>query len=147
MPKERIRPDISQALGVLIPEGKWEEYIDLLDRDGKFTRKNMLTMIILLCKHVERLESVVDLSMGGMKAVLGASQPAVAFKLRNKFDIQKELDAKITEDTKVLFVSPEDFKIMEKEVTGYGKEINPKTKKEGICLYYKDLPMFRDSSL
>ena len=75
-----IREDISSALGFSIPGGQWEPYIDIMDRDGKFTRKNLLSMVMELCKHVEWLESMVGLPNPEPKAVLSPIQSPTATK-------------------------------------------------------------------
>ncbi len=57
---ERIRTKASKALDVLIPEGRWEQYVEMLDREGKFTKRSLLTMVLLLCRSVEELELHVE---------------------------------------------------------------------------------------
>ncbi len=58
--KDGIRNKVSRTLEVLIPEGKWRQYIDALDRDGKFTRKNQVEMNLILCEQVEIIEKMIE---------------------------------------------------------------------------------------
>jgi hypothetical protein len=55
-----IRQKASQILDTLIPEGRWQEYVDMLDASGKFSRKVQLSLIILLYQTVENLEKEVE---------------------------------------------------------------------------------------
>jgi len=157
--KEKIRQKVSQSLDVLIPENQWEKYIDLLDRDGKFSKKTIIAVILLLCQQVEKLETLVEdlyfeLDMlGGVKHE--EKSEVKDFKLRTPMDIAKELDKQYTRDTKAFYLSPADFKIFEKTIDptlaktdptrGYSKEKDPLDGKEKTCLLYKDLPVFRSS--
>lgn len=54
-----IRDRISDILGVRIQEGKWEAYVDLLDREGKFTRKTMIAIIMASALALENLQKDV----------------------------------------------------------------------------------------
>lgn len=58
--KDKIRPKISRTLDVLIPEDKWSEYADMLDREGKLTKKRQLEMLLILCQSVEQLETLIE---------------------------------------------------------------------------------------
>lgn len=57
--KTRIRQKVSQALGILIPEGGWEQKIDEVDRMG-WSDKKSLTLLILLCQQVEKIEIYIE---------------------------------------------------------------------------------------
>lgn len=43
-----------------IQEGMWRRYIDILDRDGKVSKKVQLEMILALCEAVEDIEKKLD---------------------------------------------------------------------------------------
>ena len=92
--REKIRQKVSQGLDVLIPENRWEQYIELLDRDGKFTRKNMLMLAMVTAQQVEILENLVEelyfrLEMiekpNGVEPTRSLNE---GFKLRTKKDIE-----------------------------------------------------------
>lgn len=51
-----IRDDVSTILSMRIQGDSWEPYVDSLDRQGKFTRKTMLSMLIAACQTIEQLE-------------------------------------------------------------------------------------------
>lgn len=155
--RTKIRQDISQLLDVLIPENRWQQYIDLLDRDGIPSRKQLIGIFMLLCQHVETLENTVE-DLSFEIELLQGSKPAPrstgeGFKLRSDMDVITDLEAQKKDDTKAFYVSSQDWAIMEKSVDlelaktkpeyGYGKETNPISGKEETCLYYKDLPVFR----
>jgi hypothetical protein len=59
--KNNLRQQVSQVLDTLIPEGQWDKYVDMLDREGKFTRKSELSIILLLCKQIEVLEDKIEI--------------------------------------------------------------------------------------
>lgn len=52
-----IREKISEILNTYIPEGKWNEYLGLLDRDGHPNRKELLEIIVALGKAIEELQA------------------------------------------------------------------------------------------
>lgn len=145
--KERIRHKISQQLDVLIPENKWEQYIDLLDRDGIPNRKQLIGIFMILCQQVEILESLIEDLYGQAKT------PQPDFKLRTAKDIYAELEAAQDPSTTAFYVSPNDWKILEKSLDsalaklkpeyGYGKETDPRDKIEKTCLYLNNLPVFK----
>lgn len=58
--KNKIRSRVSQCLDISIPEGRWQEYIELLDREGKFTKKRQLEMLFIICQSIEELENIID---------------------------------------------------------------------------------------
>ena len=51
-----IRNTVSEALGISISKNSWASYIDYLDREGTFSRKNQLRLFVVLCEAVEALE-------------------------------------------------------------------------------------------
>lgn len=61
---DTIRKRASELLDIYIAEGQWDYIVDQLDKEGKFTRKSLLNLVLLLCKKVEELEIIVkDLSV------------------------------------------------------------------------------------
>lgn len=50
---------MSDILGMPIREGKWRQYLAMLDRDGKITKKTQMDMILALCETVAELEDEV----------------------------------------------------------------------------------------
>ena len=153
MKLKSVRQSVSQVFDVLIPEGKWNSYLEMLDKDGHPNRREMVELVLTFGKHIEALEdAVMDLSssievLGGKNEAI--STPAKEIKLRTVHDIQAELEASITPQTKVLYVSSDDWSILEKNVnpndpeTMPGKEYDPKDQKEKTALYYKDLLVFK----
>jgi hypothetical protein len=140
--KEPIRQKVSQAFNFYIPPNQWEQYIDYFDEKG-WSRKQMLTVLMILCQQVEYLESL----MGGAQAQYT--------RLRTEKDIHDDLDKIYKEGvTTAFFVSSLDFKVLEKKLDpnksrtdpqyGYQKELNPKTQREETCLLYRNLPVFRN---
>lgn len=55
-----IRQKVSDILGISIQEGRWVSYTATLDREGSFTRKTMLDILMALCEAVEDLENQVE---------------------------------------------------------------------------------------
>jgi len=55
-----IREKASAILGTPIRTGRWVAYTDALDREGKFTRKTMMELIMTLCEEVEELEKRLE---------------------------------------------------------------------------------------
>ena len=53
-----IREKISRLLGVMIPPGKWEQYLDMLDKNGVPNRKQLIGLVLIICQHLESLENV-----------------------------------------------------------------------------------------
>ena len=155
----KIRQKVSQYLEILIPEGQWEQYVDMLDRDGKFTSKNMMAILLIACRQIETLETIVeDLSY---QLDLLQNRPAVKsspdVKLRTGNDIKVDLDTEWQNNRNLtcFHLTKEDWKILEKNIDpslakmnadfGYGREINPDTKREEVCLYYRERPVFKDA--
>jgi hypothetical protein len=54
---EGIRAKVSRFLDILIPEGKWEEYLELLDRNGIPNRKQTIGLLLIICQQIEKLEN------------------------------------------------------------------------------------------
>jgi|GEM_PF-6605235 len=151
--KVKIRQDVSQVLDTLIPENRWNEYIEMLDRDGHPNRRELLSLIVTFAKHIETLENTledmafqIDLLEGNTQSIKPIEAP---FKLRTAIDVQKELEASKTLETKQFTVSSDDFALLEQLVDakdpekGYGKEIDQLDGKEKVCLFYLGLPVFR----
>lgn len=139
--KNRIRQDISQVFNVLIPQGRWNEYVELLDRDGHPNRRELVSLILVFAKHIEVLENLIE------------TEETLGFKLRTLTTVQSEMDKEMSDETEAFFVSGDDFKLLEQAVNpnlakskpeyGYGKELNPRSNTEETCLYYKNKPVFR----
>lgn len=55
-----IRQSVSQVFDVLIPQGKWQEYIEMLDRDGHPNRRELIALVLIFSKHIEALEAAVE---------------------------------------------------------------------------------------
>ena len=51
-----LRDEVSTILDIRIPENKWTLYVEMLDREGKMTRKAMLSIILTICVHLEDSE-------------------------------------------------------------------------------------------
>lgn len=142
--KNKIRQDISQLVDVLIPENRWTQYIDLLDRDGIPNRKQLIGIFMIMAQHIEVIENIID------DEKLGKSFD----KLRSASDVNSELEAQQDSSTKAFYVSSSDFGVLEKSINlslaklkpeyGYGKETDPRDGKEKTCLYFKDLPVFKE---
>jgi hypothetical protein len=58
--KNPIRRKVSTILDVLIQQGKWAQYIDMLDSEGKFGRKQSMAILVALCQSVEDLEVLIE---------------------------------------------------------------------------------------
>jgi len=52
-----IREKVSRLLGVMIPPGKWEQYLDMLDKNGVPNRKQLIGMVLIICQQIELLEN------------------------------------------------------------------------------------------
>lgn len=157
--KVKIRQKISQILDVLIPENRWEAYVELLDKDGKPSRKQLISIFMAICQHMETLENVYeDLSfqldiLEGSKPEQSVRSTQEGFKLRTPLDITDDLEKQLTSETKAYYISASDWDIMRKTIDpilaatkpeyGYGRERNPVSGKEETCLYYKSLPIFK----
>lgn len=76
-----IREKVSTILNIPIRSGRWVTYTESLDREGKFTRKVMLDIIMALCEEVESLESQIELlrykGTGSGVAGLNLSDPSL----------------------------------------------------------------------
>ncbi len=156
--KRKIRQEVSQITDVLIPENRWEHYIDLMDRENKFTRKNLISIVMLMCQELEQFENLIE-DLYFQVELLQGHNPQMPlpkeFKIRTKINIYKDLEALNAEGVKAFYVSRKDWDILEKSVDpalskekpehGFGKEVNPKTGLEETCLYYNDLPIFRSN--
>lgn len=154
--KRKIRQDVSQIVDILIPENKWESYIDMMDRDNKFQKKNLIAIIFALCQQVEVFEGLIE-DIYFQIELLQGSKPVTPvtpqFKLRTVNEVVTDLEKQHTPDTKAFYVSPQDWDILAKNVDltlaktkpeyGFGKETDPLDGKEKTCLYNKDLPVFR----
>lgn len=60
MPLKRLRPEISEILDIVIPENKWIEYFELLDKDSIPNRKQLHLIVATLCQHLDTLEQLLD---------------------------------------------------------------------------------------
>lgn len=157
--KIKIRQRISQILDVLIPENRWEQYVELLDKDGKPSRKQLIAIFMSMCQHMETLENVYeDLAfqvemLEGTKTAKDVRTTEEGFKLRTPLDVTDDLEKTRNSETKAFYISSHDWEIMQKTIDpglaatkpeyGYGKEKNPVSGKVESCLYYKDLPIFK----
>ncbi len=150
--KNRIRQNVSQIFDILIPENKWQEYLDLLDRDGHPNRRELMQLILAFSNHLEVLEETIEDLYFQIELLEGKSTVAPKtpdFKLRTPIDVDNDLDKLLTPETTRFYVSADDWKVLEKTVDnkdpekGYGKEVDPKDGVEKICLYYKGLPIFK----
>lgn len=56
---ESIRKKASVLLDIYIAEGQWDYIVEQLDREGKFTRKSLINLVLMLCKKVEELENLI----------------------------------------------------------------------------------------
>jgi len=50
---DNIREQASDILGVYIEKGHWDKAIKRLDISGRITQKQLLQLIIMLCKHLD----------------------------------------------------------------------------------------------
>lgn len=157
--KVKIRQKVSQILDVLIPENRWEQYVELLDRDGKPSRKQLISIFMTMCQHMEILENMYeDISfqldiLEGNKTAQDVRKTDEDFKLRTPLDVTGDLETQLTPETKAFYVSGQDWTIMGKMMDpklaatkpeyGYGKETNPISGKTETCMYYKDKPIFK----
>lgn len=164
--QNKIRADMSQNFGVLIPEGKWDQYFHMLDQDGHPNRKELLATILTYAQHIEQLENLVEdlyfqLGLLENKTVPLANNPEVKpeepeVTLRTRESIVADLAKITTPQTNVYYLSERDWRIFEQSVStelgksnpefGYGKEVDPKDYKEKTCLYYNGKPVFRKGS-
>ena len=155
--KEKIRQKISQHLDILIPENRWQQYIDILDRDGIPNRKQLIGVFMILCQQVETLENLIEDLFFQVEMLEKPQQNPVRtveedFKLRTPHSVYQELEKSWHPNTTAFYVSVSDWKILEKAVDpemaktkpqyGYGKETDPKDGKVKTCLFYKELPIF-----
>lgn len=54
-----IREEASAILKLRIEPGQWKQMMNRLDIQGAFTRKHERDFLIMLCEHVEKLESAI----------------------------------------------------------------------------------------
>lgn len=59
-PNDKIRYKISHLLDIVIPPNGWEEYISLLDAEGIPNRRQMVAMLMIICRQIELLEELLD---------------------------------------------------------------------------------------
>jgi hypothetical protein len=52
-----IREKVSRLLGVMIPEGRWVNHLEALDREGIPNRKQMIGLLLIICQTIEDLEN------------------------------------------------------------------------------------------
>ncbi len=151
--KSKIRQSVSQVYDVLIPENKWEQYAEMLDRDGHPNRRELCKLILVFGQHIETLEDMIEDLYFQIELLEGnkeATAPQKAeFKLRTPIDVFNDLQGLLKPDSKCFYLSADDWAVLEKTVkpndpeNGYGKERNEKTGNEETCLYYKSLPVFK----
>lgn len=158
--KRKIRQEVSQITDILIPENRWETYVNLMDRENKFTRKNLISVIMVMCQELELFENLIE-DLYFQVELLQGQTPDIPvptqFKIRTKIDIYKDLELIAVEGVKALYVSARDWDILanavdptlskEKPEHGFGKEIDPKNGEERTCLYFKELPVFKNVTL
>jgi hypothetical protein len=48
---------VSTILGFHIPEGKWKQQLDIIDKSGEPTMKHMGMMIFAVCQEMEEMET------------------------------------------------------------------------------------------
>lgn len=85
---------MSNILGMPIREGKWRQYVSMLDREGKITKRVQLDMILALCEKVSELES----SLSQPQAFVGGftvSEPLEAPKLTPEEELKLKRQANI----------------------------------------------------
>ncbi len=58
----------STILNIHIPEGQWKPQLDLIDRSGEPTLKNLGRLVFALCQLVEEIEGEVNLLKEGAHA-------------------------------------------------------------------------------
>jgi hypothetical protein len=51
-----IRRQVSEILGVLIPENKWKEVFKELNGAGRITQKEITEIVIVILKRLEEME-------------------------------------------------------------------------------------------
>lgn len=134
---EPIRQAVSQYLDILIPDNQWEEKLDVLDREGSPTKKQMLGLFLILFKHVEALENKIS------------GQEAQFNRLRTGEDVISELSKKQGPH----YVTSSDWDLLKKRADnpltkndpryGVGKEIDPRDNKQKVCFYVNDSAIFR----
>jgi hypothetical protein len=157
MIKTRIRQLISQDLETLIPEGKWREYIDLLDRDGAFTRKKQMTMLITLCQQIEKIEEELErLEFTGPSKETAEVRPIIALTYESIHDGLERVLQTATKLPEVFYINEREWDVLSKAVDpqkaatkpeyGFGKEVDPRDGKEKTCLFHNNLPIFKDDS-
>lgn len=150
--KTRIRQLVSQELNVLIPEGKWAEYLDALDANGKFGRKQQLMVALVTCRQVEYLEGLIEdlyFRSEQSNAVSPKSSVEPGWTLVTASTIIRTLLESKTPETKAFYIDADDWKVLAKAATGenpgngVGKEVDPADEKEKACLYIDNTPVFR----
>lgn len=52
-----LRREISEIVRVLIPEGKWDETFNQLDKEGRITQKQIIQILLVIIKRLEENES------------------------------------------------------------------------------------------
>lgn len=57
--RRMIRSKVSDLLEVRIQEGRWEAYTLPLDREGKFTRKTLIGLVMVICEALEDQEKQI----------------------------------------------------------------------------------------
>lgn len=48
-----IRDHASDILGVYIEKGHWDDAVKRLDRSGRITQKQILQLVIMICKQLD----------------------------------------------------------------------------------------------
>lgn len=51
-----IRRKVSKYLGEMIPEGKWEETLTIIDKRGGISQRQILDMLIIALQTIEEYE-------------------------------------------------------------------------------------------
>lgn len=54
----KISQLVSTILNIHIQEGKWKQALDLIDRSGEPTAKNMARILFAMCQLLEEMEGV-----------------------------------------------------------------------------------------
>lgn len=136
MKLESIRQEVSQYLDILIPENQWESKLDVLDKEGAPTKKQMLGLFLILFKHVEALENKVS------------GQETQFSRLKTGEDVVKSLEGK----EGAQYVSNSDWELLKKRSESshaldpqynMGKEVDPRDGKQKSCFYVGDNPVFK----
>ncbi len=162
MPKvnRKIRQEVSQITDILIPEHRWEEYINLMDRENKFTRKNLISIIMVMCQELEQFEAMLEdlyFQVDLLQGLKPAEPLPTEVKIRTTATIYEDLAKLVKPGIKALYVSEKDWEVLGANIDpvlsktkpeyGYGKEIDPKTGDERTCLYFQNLPVFRSTKI